>query len=580
MLPAFVRRARMLLAAALVLLAPFAAADATPATTGEQKTAVILVNFQDRATQPISVDAAHALVFGRVSDFYWEASYQKTFLSGATFGWFTLPVSSASCDVGLIAREADKAATAAGVDLAAYDRLIYLAPQNACSVAGYNNGPGVWPSRTWLITDRVDARLVAHELGHNFGLSHSMATDCGSAALGGSCTTYSYGDLADTMGSGDTPHFNAFQKETLGWLDASGQPPITHVAASGRYVLAPLETAGTGARALRIPRGIDPASGQMNYYYVEYRQPVGFDAGLGATGNLARGVLVHTGGPSAPDGVQQQSLLLDMTPGSYASASDDFVDSALVVGATYADSAAGISLRVVSADTTGATVDVVVGDAGAPACTRTSPALQVAGPGTAVAAGTSVVYTVTLTNRDSSGCAATAFALAGSLPAGWAGALAATSLSLSPGASGSTSLSVASPAGTPAGNYAIGVGSSSAAGSVHTTSASAVYAVAGSGALSDTVATDKPGYARGELVYFSALVKRDGTPVGGAGVTFTLVSPGGARTTLAATTGADGHARGSYRLGKSKSAVGGWTLRADASSGMDTASAGTSFSVR
>src|SRR3989344_4936859 len=45
-------------------------------TMGEQKTAVILVNFEDAATQQMSAAAAHTLVFGTVSNFYWEGSYQ------------------------------------------------------------------------------------------------------------------------------------------------------------------------------------------------------------------------------------------------------------------------------------------------------------------------------------------------------------------------------------------------------------------------------------------------------------------------------------------------------------------------
>lgn len=567
----------------VLLLCSCATTTALAATTtsGEQKTAVILVNFQDRQAQPLTRAAAGELVFGQVSDFYWEASYQRTFFSGEVFGWFTLPVSSTVCDVHLIAREADKAATAAGADLAAYDRLVYLAPQNSCAATGYNNGSGVTPSRTWLITDSINMQVVAHELGHNFGLSHSQALDCGASVLGGSCMQYSYGDAADTMGSGVAPHFNAFQKEKLGWLGASGQPSILAVAASGTYQIAPLETAGTAPKALKIPRGTDPLTGQVNYYYVEYRQPIGFDAVLASVGNLAQGVLVHTGGPSRADGLEQQSMLLDMTPDSdAASVFRDIRDGALVPGSSYVDSVAGVGIKLVSIDAGGATVAVTVGGASVPACTRAAPVMGIAGPAAATAAGTTLQYAVSISNQDGSACPATTFNLAASLPAGWSGTLAASSLSLSPGATGSTTLAVTSAPAATAGSYGLGVGAGSSAGSVHTASASSTYVVAAPATLSAAVGTDKTSYARAETVRMSALVKSDGVAVAAATVKFTVTLPNGSTAVVDATTGSDGYARASYKVGKGKTAVGAYAVRADATSAGNTATGSTGFSVR
>ena len=574
-------RLTALRAAFFLLIALACSVLAVPARaaviSGEQKTVVLLVNFQDQASQPITRDAAHALVFGSVSDYYWEVSYQKAFLSGNTYGWLTIPVSRSVCDVNLIAQEADKAATAAGIDLSAYTRIVYLATQNACTAAGYNNGPGVWPSRTWIITDRFDMQLIAHEMGHNFGLSHSQALDCGAAVLGGTCTNYSYGDAADAMGSGITPHFNAFQKEKLGWLNASGQPPITTVSASGTYTISPLETTGTAAKALKIARGIDPQSGQMGYYYVEYRQPQGFDAVLGSIGNLSRGVLVHTGSSG------QYSVLLDMTPNSDpASAFYDIRDGALEAGQSYTDSAAGISIGLVSADANGATISVTLGSNPAPACTRAAPGVSLAGGGSAVAAGTTVGYTLTVTNRDSSACTASTFTLARSLPTGWAGSLATGTLSLSPGTSGSTALSVTSPPTAGAGSYSIGAATSSSLDSVHTASAAAAYSIASpaDGGLANASATDKSSYLRGETVRMSALVKSGGVAVSGASVRFTIISPSGNATAVSAVTGSDGYARSSYKLGKGKAAIGRYTLRADATYANATATSSATFSVR
>ena len=53
----------------------------------------------------------------------------------------------------------------------------------------------------------------------------------GLAVTGTGCVTQDYGDVADVMGNTTASHFNAFQKERLGWLGAAGQPGITTVSA-------------------------------------------------------------------------------------------------------------------------------------------------------------------------------------------------------------------------------------------------------------------------------------------------------------------------------------------------------------
>ncbi|MEO7937943.1 MAG: hypothetical protein ABIR55_04920, partial [Burkholderiaceae bacterium] len=431
---------------------------------GEQKTAVILVNFQDDASQPITVGEAYTRVFGTVSDMYWEASYQKTFFSGNAYGWYTIPVSKSTCDIYQIAAEADKAATAAGVNLAAFSRLVYFFPQNACSATGYNAGQLAVPSRTWLKGNNFTARDLAHEMGHSFGMSHSQGLDCDSAVVNGSCVVQTVYDPADTMGSGSMPHFDAIQKELLGWLNASGQSSITPVTVNGTYSLAPYEATGTASKVLKVAKGIDSFSGQMSYYYVEYRQPIGFDTGLASIGNLTSGVLIHVGG------ADQLSQLLDLTPGSQAGF-DDFQDAALTVGRNFTDSQSGVSITLVSANGSNAVLDVRVG--------------------------------------------------------------------------------VAQPPPPPA----------------NTT-------------LSESVGTNKSSYLRGETVSMSARTLSNGAPLAGASVKFTLSTPGGGTTILNATTGSDGYARSSYKVGKAKGAIGNYGLRADASSGGGSASASNVFSAK
>ena len=326
-----------------------------------------------------------------------------------------------------------------------------------------------------------------------------------------------------------------------------------------------------GPKAIKVPRGLD-SSGRQQWYYLEYRQATGPDAVLAGTGNLVQGVIVRT----ATAGDPASSRQLDMTPGSSTNTNIELADGALAAGRTYVDSVAGVSISVVSLGSS-AVVDVALGNA-APACTRAAPTFALGGPSGAVPAGTAVTYSVSLTNRDSSACAATSFNLARSVPSGWAATLAAATLSLSPGATGATTLTVVSPSGATAGNYGIGVGASSSAGSVHTASASATYAIGAT--LSEALATDKASYARGNTVYMSALVKRDGVAVAGASVAFTVRLPGGGTATRTATSGTDGTARATYVVGKGKSALGSYAVGAQATLGGASASATTTFLVR
>src|SRR5262245_64534909 len=115
-------------------------------------------------------------------------------------------------------------------------------------------------------------------MGHGLGLYHSHSLDCGPTTLGTNRTSIEYGDVVDTMGGpiAVTPaaHYNAFQKEQLGWLNAGVSPPITIVGSSGTYALGTYESFGSGAKALKILKSIDPSTGQKTWYYLESRQAI------------------------------------------------------------------------------------------------------------------------------------------------------------------------------------------------------------------------------------------------------------------------------------------------------------------
>jgi hypothetical protein len=130
---------------------PSPPAGPLPNTFGAQSTLVILVNFQDAPTnQPYTVADAQGVVFGTASSFFLENSYQQTWLTGEVVGWYTIPLSSTTCNITSIASYAQAAASAGGVNLSAYSHYVYAFPQNnVCGFGGSSNIGGN-PSQSWI----------------------------------------------------------------------------------------------------------------------------------------------------------------------------------------------------------------------------------------------------------------------------------------------------------------------------------------------------------------------------------------------------------------------------------------------
>lgn len=401
-----------------------------PNTFGEKRTLVFLVNFQDKTDQPYTRQQAQDLVFGQTSDFFLENSNKQTWLSGNVTGWYTLPLSSTSCDYWSIASLANDAAARAGVDTSGYNRYLYVFPKNACAWSGLGTmggNPG-----TAFINGSFRLNIVAHELGHNFGLYHSKSQDCGENSIGDSCTVSQYGDFLDTMGNRNPAHFNAFQKARLGWLNG-----LFSADTDGTYVLESYETApGANPKALRVLKSIDPATGQKAWYYLEYRQAIGFDDFLATNNNVQNGVIVHTGTDS--DG--NSSHLLDMTPNS--DPWNDWDDPALMTGDSFTDADAGVTIATSWSDGNAVAVDVALGPQ---PCVTAAPTLSLSPDvGSWVAPGSTVTYTVTVTNNDSAACNTTTVGLTAGLPSGWSSTFTNDQLTVPPGESVSTEVAVTS----------------------------------------------------------------------------------------------------------------------------------------
>lgn len=327
---------------------------------GEVKTAVLLVNFSDDPGQPISAADAESLMSGPVDDYYREASNGQTWFTTSVFGYYTIPLSETVCDNYQLATLAEQAAADAGVDLTGFERKLFIFPRNACGWAGLANvGGGAGTYRAW-VNGSANLLVAGHELGHTFGLSHAHALDCDGGVLAGTCITRDYGDPADIMGNRKAGHMTAFEKKTLGWLAQPDFAPITTVSATGSYAIAAYSAAGSAApKALEIVKSTNATTGKRTFYYVEYRQPIGFDSVLATAGNLTAGLFIHLG----TEGDRYSSYSLDMTPNSSIYSSIDAEDGALGFGATYTDTTAGVSIRAVSGDGATANVEVTLSDA-------------------------------------------------------------------------------------------------------------------------------------------------------------------------------------------------------------------------
>jgi len=567
-------------------------AAAVPNTTGPQKTLAILVNFQNAPTQPYSIATVQNLMFGTTSAFDYEASYQQTTVTGDVAGWFTIPVSSASCDYAGIMTQAQAAAQNAGYVLSGYQRFVYIFPASSCSWWGLGTVGGN-PSHAWIHTKfGLSLNVVGHEMGHNLGLYHAHSLDCGTSTLAATgCTPSEYGDVFDLMGNNTGGHYSAHQKERLGWLDDGVSPPITTVPAvvgTATYDIGALEDPRSSKpRALKIPR-VTACGVATEWFYVESRQAKGYDNFLASNFNVLSGVLVH----KVTDGDPDSGYLLDMTPST-----SQWSDAALTVGKSYTDPQSGVKIAPVSVGSSGAKIQVTFPPA---SCTRMAPAVTLQPGGTVwTPGGASVSITVQAQNRDGCGCSPTSFDVGAAVPAGWS-ATGARTASVAPGASASTSIAVTPAQAAQASFYPLTINARNVAAPTLMASAPSTVAVepattttppppppppptTTTGALAVTVAAGSTSYRRPfsgtKLVPITTSVRRNGGAVAGAAVTIEVRDPRGKATSQSTTTGTGGTVSIYFGL-RLESPAGTYVVTSKATSGTSTTTATTSFAVQ
>jgi hypothetical protein len=349
-----------------------------------QNAIFILVEFLDTASVPFTQAAVQAVAVSNsnsVQNYYQEVSFGYQTLNITVTPWLVAQMStSTTCDYTSIANAANNAATAAGYNLANYTNKFYVMPHNnACGWMGLAYVGS--PYQAWS-NGYNSLQVFTHELGHNFSLYHAGSLNCGAQVLAGACSVAEYGDLFDTMGNQQAMHYNSAQKAKLGWLPSSSVD--THNGGTVNYTLTPIETAGGTTYAVKI------AAASNRTYWIEYRQPLGFDVNLASYPN--NGVEVRLSSPFQAGSGTDDTELLDMSPGS----AGGFGDATLLVGHSYTDSTYGITISVLSAYATAATVQV-----SSPSLTATSTGLASSLDPANV--GSSVTFTATVSGSSPSG---------------------------------------------------------------------------------------------------------------------------------------------------------------------------------
>jgi hypothetical protein len=145
--------------------------------------------------------------------------------------------------------------------------LVVYAPKAGCIWSGRAGlGGPKSVSGTLILHDSDSSFVIAHELGHTFGLGHSNFLRCDNGAKDGAwsdtCKGVEYGGTIDVMGNLDTSSpLNTYHQWRMGLMDDS---QIKQVWQSENVTLAPSDFA-SGIKAIYIRDG-------KAAYWIEYRR--------------------------------------------------------------------------------------------------------------------------------------------------------------------------------------------------------------------------------------------------------------------------------------------------------------------
>ena len=269
----------------VVLVAALVLAPAASAITGQQRVLIMQVTW---GPQPWPAAQGRESL-GEAAAYIRSASFGRTWIDGTATEWLqALPGPSTACNIQAVEVAANAAARAAGYDLGSYTKLGYAFPDIGCPWGGAYYPPGIW------MHDRMDRHVVAHELGHTYGITEEGP---GWACVGSRCEVHNYANPYSVMGHG-LSDFNVVEKLAFGWIDQ-----VARAGRNGDVTIGAIDRLGPDPLALHVLTARDE-------YWFEYRppQPLWDPDEPTATPGLA--VVVGPNGLSFSSRFPQRDLLL------------------------------------------------------------------------------------------------------------------------------------------------------------------------------------------------------------------------------------------------------------------------------